>query len=158
MRKLPEFKNSPFFARCCDEKVSGTRSHFLTKHFSILSFTLLFMLPFNMSCKENKYAPKNDIETEYMSTTKVDSTIKNGKADSSNKGQGTARVSREKVIEYLKKLHLISDPMNYKIVLTNDELYIDSKRQPDDIHRHIMNNFVKNPTGHLEVSYIVSTD
>lgn len=135
MKKLQEFKNSSLVAGC-KGKSSHAKSQFIAKLFSILSFTLLFMLPFNMSCKENKYASENGFETKYKSTTDV---------NSSKKVQGTARVSREKVIEYLQKLHLISDSMNYKIRLTNDELYIDGKKQPDKIYRHIMNNFVQNP-------------
>tara|TARA_B100000378_G_scaffold277056_1_gene276396 strand:+ start:28738 stop:29184 length:447 start_codon:yes stop_codon:yes gene_type:complete len=148
MEKLQEFKNRSLVAGR-KGKSSHAKSHFITKIFSILSFTFLFILPFNMSCKENKYASENDIEAKYKSTSDT---------SASGEVQGTARVSREKVIEYLQELHLISDPMNYKIKLTNDELYVDGKRQPDKVHRHIMNNFVQNPNGHLQVTYTVSTD
>ncbi|MDC6387902.1 hypothetical protein PP182_04380 [Maribacter sp. PR1] len=148
MKKLQEFNNSSFFARY-KGKIRSPKSNFTAKLVSILSFTLLFMLSFNMSCKENKYTSENDIETKYMSTTNT---------DPSDKVQEMSRVSREKVIEYLQKLHLISDPMNYKIELTNDELHIDGKRQPDKVHRHIIDNFVQNPKGHLQLTYTVSTD
>lgn len=138
MRNQQEIKSAPFF-RINSTKAVFKRKRTLPRIFLIPFAIFSFGLTCNTSCKENKYGHENQ-------TKSID------------RAQGGARVSREKVIEYLQKLNLIEDPMNYKIKLTKDDLYIDGRKQPDKIHLHIIINFVQNPEGHLEVTYTVSTD
>ena len=126
---------------------SGRKSPKGTLKKKIVSTRVLLMplivfssiLTLTASCNESKHGNKS-------------------KAESTNRGQGSARVSREKVINYLQKLHLIDDPMNYKVELTNEYLYIDGNKQPEKTHLHIIKNFVENPNGHLQVTYTVATD
>ncbi len=138
MRNQQEIKSTFFFSAIRTKGIIKKKIK-LTRLFLIPLIIFSFILTLTASCKESKYGNKS-------------------KAESTNRGQGSARVSREKVIDYLQKLHLIDDPMNYKVELTNDYLYIDGNKQPEKTHLYIIKNFVENPDGHLQVTYTVSTD
>lgn len=138
MRNQQEIKSALFF-KTNTRKGIFKKNPPLPKIFLVPLIIFSTILTLNTSCKQIKYENENETEV-------------------GGRSQEGAFVSREKVIEYLQKSYLIKDPMNYKIKLTKDDLYIDGKKQPSNIHLHIIRNFVKNPDGHLEVTYKVSTD
>ncbi|TCV19623.1 BlaR1 peptidase M56 [Sphingobacterium alimentarium] len=72
--------------------------------------------------------------------------------------QDEPRVQGEKIVEELIKMELIHDRKNFRLRITNEALYINGKRQPEKIHRHIMQRYVKNPDHRLDFTQTVKTD
>lgn len=138
MRNQREIKSVPYYKMNIVESIFK-REMTLIRMFLVPFIIFSSILTLTASCKNHKYENQSKVE-------------------STDRRQGSARASREKVIEYLQKSYLIEDPMNYQVELTNDYLNIDGKKQPENIHLHIIKNFVENPDGHLQVTYTVTTD
>ncbi|QNL48066.1 M56 family metallopeptidase [Olivibacter sp. SDN3] len=72
--------------------------------------------------------------------------------------QEEPRVQSDKIIEELVKRKLIPNIKNFRLRITNDALYVNGKRQSDEVHRRIMQRYVKNPNDRLNFTQTVKTD
>ena len=119
---------------------------------SLILLTLFFMTSL-ISCAEVKKAKDEAVLSNQSSEIIEDRlTVK------TQENQNEERVSKELLINYLKKQELIADIKNYKLELTNEFFSINGKKQPKEIHAYILKNFVKRPEEHLQLTMSVSTD
>ncbi|MEB2774594.1 hypothetical protein SYJ56_04710 [Algoriphagus sp. D3-2-R+10] len=96
--------------------------------------------------------------TELISMKSLDDPIQVTFLDITQPDATEERISKEKMIQYLKKQGIITDPMNYKVQLTNEFISVNGHKQAKKIHEYIMKNFVKRPAEHLQFTMSITTD